>query len=639
MFRSKIALLLLLISNTCPAQTEPLFPIVQDDKVGYINQKGEIIIAPAFFNGNPFSDGLASVRKNGHYGYINQTGHFVIQPEYDQASDFNNGFALAYKNEKPFIIDKSGKPALPDVFTAIRFIDKNRAVVSTATNKEGLMDMTSKKLIIDTLYSSLDHFKHGLAIATKWLPDSKGKKRKGESLITETGQVVIPFGRFYKINPFSEGYALVSIPNSLNEDIARDGVIDTTGKLLFTRSRENHSYIQEPFKNGLAKVSLYQHWLPEKKGVSYNSEKSYVGFIDTRGKLMLNNPLYTDLTNFSDGRAFAKIGNGYYIMIDRNFKQVGSDQYFIIYSEGFKDGLALVSTDDGTAFIDTNGKILPAPLKHPVSRRGMINGYFFFAKQASAGNETYGIANAKGKLILMPILDEFDYDGFVNGLIRVRIRGQLAYVNQQGKIVWQEKPDTDKTLRPLNIDFMNRGYFHAYSTPTGSDEDRSGGWAVSNNLPQQFAKNQFPKNQLAIRIDTTTTDTFALKYYGYRVYLSNTTTDTAFFDAQDSRLYMKLQAENAQGNWKDIEYLPGSFCGNSYHELQLEPGACWQFIMPVYEGEIKTRIRIQLSLKNRKNPSVEKMLYSNIIYGSVNPGQFWNKQKYYPKNIMDPYWD
>ena len=35
----------------------------------------------------------------------------------------------------------------------------------------------------------------------------------------------------------------------------------------------------------------------------------------------------------------------------------------------------------------------------------------------------------------------------------------------------------------------------------------------------------------------------------------------------------------------------------------------------------------------------EVVIYSNEIEGSVNPGQFWNKKRYHPNGIMDPYFE
>jgi hypothetical protein len=101
---------------------------------------------------------------------------------------------------------------------------------------------------------------------------------------------------------------------------------------------------------------------------------------------------------------------------------------------------------------------------------------------------------------------------------------------------------------------------------------------------------------------------------------------------------MKIQALDKQGQWNDIEYLPSSWCGNSYHHVKLAPGSYWSFVMPVYEGEIKTKLRAELDHIG-DDRECGKTIYSNEIEGSINPAQFWNKTTYYPNGLMDPYND
>ena len=102
---------------------------------------------------------------------------------------------------------------------------------------------------------------------------------------------------------------------------------------------------------------------------------------------------------------------------------------------------------------------------------------------------------------------------------------------------------------------------------------------------------------------------------------------------------MKMQALDKDNNWRDIEYLPDSWCGNSYHLLTLEPGAYWKFVIPNFDGEMRTKLRIQPQYIDRTDPKKDRLLYSNIIDGEINPAQLWNKRPYYPQGIMDPYVD
>jgi hypothetical protein len=101
---------------------------------------------------------------------------------------------------------------------------------------------------------------------------------------------------------------------------------------------------------------------------------------------------------------------------------------------------------------------------------------------------------------------------------------------------------------------------------------------------------------------------------------------------------LTVQAQNAQGQWRDIEYIPSSFCGNSYHRVFLAPGQYWQLSVPAYTGEQPTLLRAKLLVNGRfsKQP---KPVYSNVFAGSINPAQFWQRPGYSPQDIMDPYFN
>src|SRR5688572_21260090 len=110
------------------------------------------------------------------------------------------------------------------------------------------------------------------------------------------------------------------------------------------------------------------------------------------------------------------------------------------------------------------------------------------------------------------------------------VNDKFTYINKNGNFIGQSI-DSSKKLKPLNIDFMNRGYFYAYSTPKNSKDDVGGGWAISPNKPQKILKADFPANLLSIIIDTNQIDTFAKHYIGYRLFVCNRTGDTIKFNA------------------------------------------------------------------------------------------------------------
>jgi len=63
------------------------------DKWGFINEDGQVVIAPIYDDASNFFDGLAVVKIGSKWGYIDKTGQVVIPLKYDYAEPFNNGIA------------------------------------------------------------------------------------------------------------------------------------------------------------------------------------------------------------------------------------------------------------------------------------------------------------------------------------------------------------------------------------------------------------------------------------------------------------------------------------------------------------------------------------------------------------------
>ena len=167
-----------------------------------------------------------------------------------------------------------------------------------------------------------------------------------------------------------------------------------------------------------------------------------------------------------------------------------------------------------------------------------------------------------------------------------------------------------KALIPFETETMIRGYCHA-----GSRKDDKGlfGYAPSSNAPKKITEG-IPGTDGEIALIALPADEvpFGKQYHGFRLLLVNRTAKEVSFAASDSRLYITCEARDQDGEWKPIEYLPSSFCGNSRHSVYLPNGYYWEFSAPVYSGSFKTKLRYTY----RGNS------YSNEFDGSINPVQF-----------------
>jgi hypothetical protein len=192
--------------------------------------------------------------------------------------------------------------------------------------------------------------------------------------------------------------------------------------------------------------------------------------------------------------------------------------------------------------------------------------------------------------------------------------------------------NAQEKLPCLNINHKVRGYF--YAGTSFRDSSALGGFAGSSNNPK--ALQQRSPHLKGIVVQAIQDDTSILiaedgkKFKGICVLIINATNTPAAFDAQDSRLNMVCQAYY-KGSWVDLEYLPSSWCGNSYHTIYLDKQHYWRFIAPCYTGITPARLRFQLTVSEGKH------IYSNEIDGAFNPKALKQEQGHKSKNVMDPY--
>jgi hypothetical protein len=120
---------------------------------------------------------------------------------------------------------------------------------------------------------------------------------------------------------------------------------------------------------------------------------------------------------------------------------------------------------------------------------------------------------------------------------------------------------------------------------------------------------------------------------GRVAYLVNASDSVLVTEAQDSRIDVVLQAY-FNGNWIDIETLPQSWCGNSYHRVFLSPRRYWSFKVPVYSGPVSSLLRYRFAVNS------EVTVFSNVFKGKITQEQLVSPLKRNgPRNIMDPYDD
>jgi len=621
------------------------FVITLNDKKGFVNTSGKIVIEPQFQDAMEFSEGLCAVRIDGRYGFINTDGELVIPAVYDYATLFVDKLALVFLDGKPQFITQDGRVAFISDYMHMTPFTNGRSRVQTYSGKFGIID-TKGKLIVDTAYSAISIIDDGFFVAYGLehveIETSEQKANPQVTVLDGSGKRLFPFGKYAAIKDYHEGYFLVEFPERKKGDISVDAIVDIHGNIVFSLPEKQESWIDGSVYDGVIRVSL-----PRSKRAS----EYYDAYVDIHGKFVYSDKSVHRGTNFRENVAFVGDEDFSYVLINRQGKVLSKERFGIpcCSSENpFVEGKAVVEFSDKTwGVIDTGANVILKTNYSDVFPRLVQGNYLFFQSRGADSEEIlYGMIDLKGEVIIPPMMQAFDPRGFVNDLLKAWENDRVVYYNRTGAKVWQDPFDEDSIMLPLNIDYMNRGYFYV-------DDDYTGHPSESENVSPKTASSpsSFMKNALSVFVDTSGAHpSFLQVAKGFSVYVANTTSDTAVFNAQDNRLYMKMQAQDKSGIWRDIEYLPSSWCGNSYHTVTLPPLQYWSFVAPVYDGAIATRLRIALTYvdpeavrtdsrkrRHRYQRIQELTIYSNEFDGHVNPAQFWRRPDYTPSGIMDPY--
>ncbi len=278
---------------------------------GYINRHGQLVIAADFLEAGPFaSNGLAYVRvQSGKRGYINRKGVLVIPPRFDTQlannGNFVDGLAEVKVGDKHGYIDQTGELVIPAKFDYAGEFSEGLAVVGEG-GQAYYIDRTGNP-VIRPAYDHLQRFSEGLAAVGKAYEDPKAGYSVKWGYIDKAGKVVVP-AKFVAADNFSEGLAVVSTGREW-------AYVDRSGAIVIPRGSEGAA---SRFSEGLASVSIGPPG-PPRMGVSK------CGYIDRDGNMAIE------------------------------------PQFWLC--DLFRGGLASVTTDAGRGYIDRSGAYVWKPTK------------------------------------------------------------------------------------------------------------------------------------------------------------------------------------------------------------------------------------------------------------------------------------
>lgn len=365
--------------NIPSSPEELLFPIVQNNKWGFINSSGQVVIEPKFDTVDRFSENRAPFgsRSNGKWGFIDSTGQVVVEPRFDNAYPFFGRRATVKVGKRSGFIDHSGREVggrfikvsgfregrafgkggdfqwrmfdldgnwiTNDSFSGVgnfseglaAFLDRNYTKQVGFINREGNVVLELKGMLPDTqgygfrgglaaVFASRPFYWHQLFNVGRWGEDTWG-------FVDRNGKPVVPL-KYEGVADFSECLATVWVND-------KAGVINTKGRMVV---RPRFDSIGS-FSEGFAVI----------QDGDFRFASTRYGYIDKTGKVVIE-PQFSSADDFSEGLAVVQTPeNGKKGYIDKTGKFVVEPQFD--KAERFRGGLAKVEVNDKSGYINYSG--------------------------------------------------------------------------------------------------------------------------------------------------------------------------------------------------------------------------------------------------------------------------------------------
>ncbi len=336
------------------------------DKWGFMDTTGTIAIDAAYDDVGPFSEGLASLNKNGKWGFINKEGDIIIKPIYKSAWAFHEGFARIEQFDQPAqFIDKSGIPIIGEGWAAADDFSDGRARVSVGS-AFGYID-ASGQIVIQPIYTRGYNFSRGLCVVE--FQDKLGViNTKGTEIVkAQFDQIKIPLGsEIILCNTGDDAYAfdfagneLLHLPGAKLVDSDNEVVSVREGEQMFLLSLSTKSK-SIPFSNII--------YLEEKRWAR-KSDQGYQ-LIDNHDNVLSSN-FYQQINKYREGvAAYSKDDLWGYINL------TGEDLTGTVFGLAwdYKEGFARAAFEEGIAFINSFQKLAFYPPAGSLDMRDFSEG-------------------------------------------------------------------------------------------------------------------------------------------------------------------------------------------------------------------------------------------------------------------------
>ncbi|MCB9280748.1 MAG: WG repeat-containing protein [Lewinellaceae bacterium] len=448
-----LLLFLIHLAVALPAQVKYLYPVKVGHKWGYIDRKGNMVVAPQYdqvgqsdlpLHGDfhaPRSSGFRLVEVDGKLGLAGRDRQLVLAPDYRQIRVLSGNFFAVRKGDNFVLIDRTGRELFSTGYEDIRLLDTSdvRTAQYFKVGKNNLwgVQAATGEMVLPIRYARVFPLRNGSALFKAQLPG------KPWQLLKQGGAPLLP-GYYQDIRSYHPDFIAVQTgPKSWE-------TYDSTGKALFKDTwavveplnrfflelRDSVRYKPRLYsfaaKDTFSFELFYINFYPlDDRYAACELSRNRVGIMDSLGAIVLQ-PAYDSIAPWTN--SVFKVKNRYWGLYD----------------------------------IDTGAEILPCEYSW-IS--GMNNGLALVRK-----NREMGVINRKMEEIIPPMYEDIRIDsltvkayrGREVSLYQVDSTGRVVNVDDYGgvftlrigfegqNLAWQEAGRQKSRPKAASISFVDR---------------------------------------------------------------------------------------------------------------------------------------------------------------------------------------
>ncbi len=379
---------------------ENYFPVIIEEKFGFMNSQGHVVITPEYDEAGPFQEGLSVVMKESKYGVINKKNERIVDFIYDQISEFINGRAIVLMDENYSVIDRSGRMISNEVFKDINVFN-SKFFVALKDSIYQFYDLNLNQ-VKTKAYQEVGTVINGIAIVQN--------ENQFGLIDSSLSEIIVPqFNELQRVNLSLFIYSLNGKKGVLNEkglkiteplfdDISDFNIVNNTavvkiGNNIFWIRTDGTRLFEIAYEYYPSSINLAQF----SKGYAIIKKKGKYGLIDEKGKIVFK-PLAENLGKYVGYIPTTRLNK--WGLIDFKSKVILPFEFELI--EIWDNYGVLVKKDGLTGLLDKNLSIvLPTAF---TSVKVFDDKYFIVTKGSKCG-----LFDFSGKEVLSVVYDRIQF--------------------------------------------------------------------------------------------------------------------------------------------------------------------------------------------------------------------------------------